>query len=148
MRSRVAPRVVCAHPLTIVPPMVTAVGVGLTADAVAAKWAFIIAAGSLLCVEGTARLLVVRAWHRRVWPPTDGEPAALLLVLAAPTWTAAWWSALGPLSLASPGAGAGVKAAAIIALIQFASWVVASRPRPTEPQVRTASDRRRVVERT
>jgi hypothetical protein len=148
MRSRTAPKVVCAHPLTIVPPLVTAIGVGLSVDAVAAKWAFIIAAGSLLSVEATARFLVVRAWRRRVWPPTDGEPAALLPVLAAITWTAVWWSALGAFTLNSPGPQAGVKAAAIIALIQFASWAVASRPRPDDPQVRTAPDRRRVIERT
>lgn len=80
------------HPLLVAPVTVVAIWVRAVEGVAAAQLAFVVAAGGVLVIEVTARLLVRTAWSRRLWPPSENEPAALLPPLAGGAWaaSAAW----------------------------------------------------------
>lgn len=130
------------HPLLLAPVVVVAIGVRAVDGVAAAQLAFVVAAGGVLAIELTARLLVRTAWSRHLWPPSENEPAGLVPPLAGSAWAvAAVWIA-GRLDQADAAAvEAGVRGCQVAIAIQLCAWLASAerrRVRPLDDETLTA----------
>lgn len=119
------------HPLLVAPVIVVAIWVRAVEDVAAAQLAFVVATGGVLVIEVTARLPVRAAWSRRLWPPSENEPAGLAPLLAGGAWTAAAaWVAgrLGEVDAAAMEAG--VRGCQVAIAIQLGASLTSAVRRP------------------
>lgn len=119
--------VVQAHPVLLVPAFFGAVGTGAFVSPQAARVAFIMAVGAALSVEACCRVLIKRAWGRESSPPVEGDPVALVPVMAALLWTRGASVLLRWVNDSyATGLRVGIAASVAVTVIQLAAWLAAA----------------------
>lgn len=123
-----------AHPLCALPPVIVAIVVAVSVGRGAARLSLIVAAGAAMCLELVARRLVRHAWQADLWPPSEGDPVALVALLAALVWTAGWTGSVAWLGEPEATAvRAGVLASMAIVATQAGAWLAARSARLRHP---------------
>lgn len=129
LREPRSSRVVGAHPMAILPALAVTIALGTATERSAGRLSLIVAAGTALSIEFTARVLIRQAWQAGFWPPSEGDPVALLPVLVAVAWTSGWVLVHPALSgSAATGVRAGVLASAGVLALQLSGWLTARSP--------------------